>query len=131
MPKNAKASHAPNCYTHLAMPISQFHLDSNATTQTIDQPNRRTIYDAGMGEIFWKSFVAGFALGLGRMATSVLFFVIVGALFVQYGQPIIDDMLAPIEQLLQTQQNVNNSIPTLFQPNVNQNDILNLFKSNE
>jgi hypothetical protein len=110
------------------MTLSNIDLDTTASSQTIDQPNRRTIYDASFTEIFWKSFTAGFALGLGRMATSVLFFVIVGALFVQYAQPLIDDMLSPIEQLLQSHQNMNSSIPTLFPSNVQQQDILNLFQ---
>ena len=64
-------------------------IDSSAETQVIDQPNRRTIYDAGLNEIFMKSFIAGVGLGIGRMIAALIFFGIILGIFVTYLEPAI------------------------------------------
>lgn len=69
------------------MANNQITIDPSADSQVIDQPNRRTIYDAGMGEIFMKSFVAGIGLGIGRMVATLIFFGIIAGLFVTYLEP--------------------------------------------
>lgn len=77
------------------------NLDSQTENQPIEQPARRTIYDAHAGEIVWKSFVAGFSLGLGRMVANLIFFTIIAGLFVIYVQPWIDGYMQPLYDALE------------------------------
>lgn len=74
-------------YSERTMPNKQITIDPSADSQVIDQPDRRTIYDAGVSEIFVKSFVAGIGLGIGRMLSTLIFFGIIAGLFVTYLEP--------------------------------------------
>lgn len=73
-------------------------LDTHDETQVIDMPTQRTIYDASYQEIFWKSFTAGVALGLGRIISSLIFFGILAGIFVAYIQPRVNTMLDSITE---------------------------------
>jgi len=41
----------------------------------------KTLYDAGIGEIIWKNFLAGFSRGFGGLCVTLIFFLIMGGLF--------------------------------------------------
>jgi len=41
----------------------------------------KTIYDAGVGEIIWKNFLAGFSRGLGGLFVYLIIFFIIGISF--------------------------------------------------
>jgi hypothetical protein len=81
------------------MPVQ---LDNASETQVItpNAKSTRTIYDATMGEIFWKSLVAGFALGIGKTISSLIFYVVVFSLFVTFLSPFISQMMEPINRLI-------------------------------
>lgn len=82
------------------MPNKQITLDSSTDSQSIDQPGRRTIYDAGLSEIFIKSFVAGIGLGIGRVITTLLFFGIIAGIFVTYLEPWLIGLTARLESTI-------------------------------
>ncbi len=82
------------------MPIQ---IDTNEESQVAPKnqaKQARTIYDAGYGEIFWKSFVAGLSLGLGKTVASILFYIVILGIFVTYMAPFIDQLMAPMNRLI-------------------------------
>jgi len=105
-------------------------LDTAAETQSIDQPNRRSIYDAGLQEIFVKSFVAGIGLGIGRMIATLIFFGIIAGIFVTYLEPLVMNLSTQLK----------NSLPSFLIPapattNTNrfqytEDQFFNIFNSN-
>ncbi len=99
-------------------------LDTAQDSQVITphESRGRTIYDAPMSEVFWKSLVAGFALGIGRTVSSLIFYVVVFGLLLSFFGPIVQQMLEPINRLVPLlesgatqQQNFQNQVRNLFQ----------------
>ena len=95
-------------------------LDDGAENQvqTPTQNNHRTIYDASSGEVFYKSLIAGFALGLGKTIASLIFYVVVFGLLATFVTPFLEQMMEPINRL----------IPVLEQSTAQQQSIQNQFK---
>lgn len=85
----------------MANVVQKIDLDPQMETQSVDLPIRRTIYDAGTNEIAWKSFVAGFSMGLGRMIANLIFFTIVAGFFVAFVQPWLDGYMQPLYDALE------------------------------
>lgn len=98
-------------------------IDSGSETQVVQGLKGRSIYDAGFGEIAWKSFVAGMFLGIGRTLSSVLIWVIVLVLSVQLLEPVVGPFLVQfqtitdlLKQTQQTQQNLQpGNLEQIFQ----------------
>lgn len=81
----------------------------------------RTIYDAGYNEIFWKSLLAGFSLGLGRTFASIIFYAVVLGFVLTYIAPLFEQIMAPVNRLIpileqsgQQQQSLRQQIDTFF-----------------
>lgn len=79
--------------------MAALNLDTNIKSQTIDQPNRRTIYDASAKEILWKSFLAGLSSGFGHMLANLIFIGFVAGLFLTFVQPWLDNFSAQLQRL--------------------------------
>lgn len=77
-------------------------LDDATETQVLtpNAKSTRTIYDASMSEIFWKSLVAGFALGVGKTISSIIFYVVVFSLFMTFLSPFLNQLMEPINRLI-------------------------------
>lgn len=98
-------------------------LDTTSKTQ-VNTPigkNQRSIYDAGYGEIFWKSTLAGFSLGLGQALASLIFYALILGLFLSYIAPTLDQFMTPINRLIpilerstQQTQGFDDQINSLF-----------------
>lgn len=73
--------------------------------------SRRTIYDAGHGEIFFKSLLAGFALGLGRSIATLIFFGLVLGLLLSVFQPIIDTYFPELNRFNMLMEQSLDSLP--------------------
>ncbi|MCD8484248.1 hypothetical protein LRY65_00035 [Candidatus Woesebacteria bacterium] len=101
-------------------------LDTTEESQAIDQPARRTIYDASGKEIFLKSFIAGIGLGLGRMIATIIFFGIIVGLFVTYLEPWLTGFMNQLERVTPSFL-----IPTTTQPTSTTNTDTNRFQYNE
>lgn len=78
----------------------------------------KTIYEAGIGEIFWKNFVAGFSRGLGGVFVYVFFFVIIGLLFYNFVLPKLMpsitaymDIFKSLGSISKLKSNPNSAIP--------------------
>lgn len=115
-------------------------LDTNESSQVVEQPGRRTIYDASTSEIFVKSFVAGIGLGLGRMIATIIFFGIVVGIFVTYLEPWLMGFMTQLERITPqfliptttTQPANTDANPSRFQYNEDQLfDLFNSFRTVE
>lgn len=88
-------------------------LNTKSTVNSGDK-HSRSIYDARSREIFWKSLVAGFALGLGQTLATVLFFGVLAGLLVTTLRPFLETIGVPIDELeVVLQQRVDQTEATL------------------
>ncbi len=76
-----------------------FNLDTNAQSQVQTPVNHRSIYDASHKEIFGKSLIAGFALGLGNALATALFFGVIAGLLLTSITPVLDQFNIPWQDL--------------------------------
>lgn len=91
-------------------------LDTNHQTQIIEPlQKRRTIYDAKKGEIFSKSFIAGFGMGLGNMFATLIFFTLLLGMFLAYVQPVLDRSIQTLQQYIPGAQQEQTILPNFGQ----------------
>jgi len=77
-----------------------WRLDTSDKSQVqTPEKSRRTIYDARPREIFGKSLLAGFALGLGQTLATVLFFGFIAGLLFTTLRPFLEQIGVPIDEL--------------------------------
>ena len=94
-----------------------FNLDTAQRSQVQTPVNRRSIYDASTGEVFGKSLVAGFALGLGNALATALFFGVIAGLLVTTVTPLLDKLNIPWNDLqVVLQQQVNPTVSPATTP---------------
>lgn len=92
-------------------------LDNADKTQVITH-QRRSIYDASAKEIFGKSLLAGFSLGLGQMLATVIFFGLIAGLLIAALRPLATQFQLPLQQLetvleqASSQTNLLQQLPT-------------------
>jgi hypothetical protein len=81
------------------------NLDTAEKTQVhASSVSPRSIYDASKKEVFFRSFLAGLALGLGQAVASFLFFAVILGILLSYLEPLLDDyfpQLNPLDLLIQ------------------------------
>lgn len=90
-------------------------VDPGTETQVVQGLKSRNIYDASPSEIAWRSFAAGFFLGVGKTTASVAIWAIVIMTSLQLLQPLISPLLTQMEvmtNLLQQQQDVQQNTGT-------------------
>lgn len=93
-------------------------LDTSDKSQVqTPEKSRRTIYDARPREIFGKSLLAGFALGLGQTLATVLFFGFIAGLLITTLRPFLEQIGVPIDELeVVLQQRVDQAEDVLVPP---------------
>ena len=62
----------------------------------------KTIYDAQLGEIFWRNMVAGAGRALGGIILQAIFLLIVVNLFMQQVWPVVQPILSTLQTATQT-----------------------------
>jgi hypothetical protein len=76
-----------------------FNLDTAQRSQVQTPVHNRSIYDASTGEVFGKSLIAGFALGLGNAIATALFFGVIAGLLITAVTPIFEQLHIPWSDL--------------------------------
>jgi len=76
-----------------------FNLDTAQRSQVQTPANHRSIYDASNREVFGKSLLAGFALGLGNALATALFFGVIAGLLITSVTPIFEQLHIPWSDL--------------------------------
>jgi hypothetical protein len=75
-------------------------LDSTAKSQVSPAPDqRKSIYDVSGKEVFFKSLLAGFALGLGQILATIVFFGLIAGVLLTAIQPWLNSLNIPLEEL--------------------------------
>lgn len=69
--------------------------------------HKKTIYDAGYGEIFWKNFLAGLGHALGALMVNILLYIVVGFLFVRFMLPYLNPLISGIAQLTKSVESLS------------------------
>jgi len=64
--------------------------------------NTKTIYSAGVGEIFWKNFLAGFSRTLGGIFIYLIFILLVSLGFISFILPKIAPSISSYLNIFQT-----------------------------
>jgi len=64
--------------------------------------NTKTIYSAGVGEIFWKNFLAGFARTIGGIFVYLIFLFLISIGFISFILPRIAPILDSYLNMFQT-----------------------------
>lgn len=78
----------------------------------------KTIYDAGIGEIFWKNFLVGLSRGLGGIFVYLIFFFIISVFFYTFVLPKLMpsitgymDIFKSLGSISKLKSNPSNTIP--------------------
>ena len=65
----------------------------------------KTIYDAQLGEIFWRNMVAGAGRALGGIILQAIFLLIVVNLFMKQVWPVLQPLISTLQTATQTLEN--------------------------
>ncbi len=69
----------------------------------------KTIYEASLGEIFWKNFLAGFGRGLGGLFVYIIFLLIIGAIVYTFVLPKFMPLINGYTNLLKSFGSISNT----------------------
>ena len=76
------------------------------------ETEKRSIYDAGTLEIFWKNFVAGLGRAMGGVFIYVIFLVIAGYILANFVLPKVLPMINSYMDLLKSFSQMQNTLKT-------------------
>ena len=72
----------------------------------------KTIYQAGVGEVFWKNFLAGFGRALGGIVIYLIFIAIAINVFISYALPQIKPLYEEYMKAVQTIGQMKTTMPS-------------------
>jgi len=77
---------------------------------------RKSLYDAGPFEIFWRNFLAGMSRTLGSLFLYLVFMIIVYGLFLKYVLPVYLPVINRISNLIESIEKMQKFLPQTSTP---------------
>lgn len=73
--------------------------------------SKKTLYDAKYSEIIWRNFLAGVSRAFGGIVLYIVFFVVVGNLFMTYVWPRMEPVVSQLQSFSATMRQINRLDP--------------------
>jgi hypothetical protein len=85
--------------------------ESKVEVSSSSKPLPRTIYDASMGEVFFKNFMAGLGQAMGHIFMYLIFVAIMAMLVIRFVWPIFKPYVDMYQQSMESIQQMQSWIP--------------------